>query len=475
MTESTSNQTSGESPDSPDLVLAALHDRHLVVNHAEIDQLQLAVQWAIIHPVESINHGAATIDGTEGELAIAGTGAPLVAEFCIADLALALDLSTDAGRIYLGDALELRYRLPKIWTATTTGRVPVWKARRIAQATKPLCPEAAAYVDTHLAHTAHRCSYAQIDRAVADALPLFDPAEADRRRRAAADGRHFDVDLDQVSYEGTVHVDAELDLADALDLNDAIATGARQLADLGSTESLNIRRSLAAGALARHDLILDLHADNQDQDRPAPRRRELVLYLHLSDGSVAGVENTRSTISVDQVKDWCAGTNTTVTIRPVIDLNKNLHTDAYRPTGTMREQAILTNPTCVYPHCTRPARTADLDHLEEFGTPTAADAPRASTSPRYAGATTGTRPTPAGPSSAPDPPPSPGPAPTATPTTGTPATPDIPGEHTPPAPPTGSQPRPGQILTVRIGVGQRGRLDTSTGHPPAPRPASSAS
>ena len=101
-----------------------------------------------------------------------------------------------------------------------------------------------------------------------------------------------------------------------------------------------------------------------------PRKRELVIYVHLSrqrrHGAVAGVENTRTAISVEQVKDWCAGTNTHVTVRPVIDLNENLATDSYRPTDLMREQAILTNATCVYPHCTRPSRTADLDHIENW-------------------------------------------------------------------------------------------------------------
>src|SRR6478736_1060960 len=150
-----------ESPDSPDLVLAALHSHHVAVNQAEIEKLKLAVQWAIYHPVESLD-SAATVDGSQGELAIAGPGAPLVAEFCVADLALALGMSSDAGRTYLGDAVEIRYRLPKIWTAVLTGRVQVWKARRIAQGTKSLCPDAAAYVDTHLAHQAHGCSFAQI-------------------------------------------------------------------------------------------------------------------------------------------------------------------------------------------------------------------------------------------------------------------------------------------------------------------------
>jgi hypothetical protein len=41
--------------------------------------------------------------------------AALHAHHRIADLALALGMSTDAGRSYLGDALELRYRLPKTW------------------------------------------------------------------------------------------------------------------------------------------------------------------------------------------------------------------------------------------------------------------------------------------------------------------------------------------------------------------------
>jgi hypothetical protein len=350
-------------------VLAALHAHHQVATQVEIDKLELAVRWAIMHSVESIDR-AATVDGTEGELAIAGPGAPLVAEFCVADLALALGMSTDAGRSYLGDAVELRYRLPKIWVAVTTGRVAVWKARKIAHATKTLCPDGAAHVDTHLAHQAQRCSFAQIDRAVDDAIRRYDPAQAEKRRREAADARHFDVDTNQVSFDGTVHVDADLDLADALDLNDAITAGAAQLAELGCEESLDVRRSLAAGALARQELTLDLQADPAEPvdvpaERPAPRKRELMIYIHLSDGAVAGVESTRSAISVEQVKEWCAGTNTHVTVRPVIDLNENLHTDAYRPTESQREQAILTNATCVYPHCTRPSRSADLDHVVE--------------------------------------------------------------------------------------------------------------
>ena len=50
----------------------------------------------------------------------------------------------------------------------------------------------------------------------------------------------------------------ELDLADALDLEQAVAGLAAQLKDLGSTDSLNVRRAAAVGELARHQLALDL-------------------------------------------------------------------------------------------------------------------------------------------------------------------------------------------------------------------------
>ena len=284
-----------------------------------------------MNPVDSIDD-AATVDGTQGELAVAGPGAPLVAEFCVGDLAMALGMSTDAGRTYLGDAVEIRYRLPKIWGQRQ------WRAGcrcgKPARSPRPPSPCVVRVPPTSTGTSpskAARCSFAQIERTVEDAIRLFDPEQAERRRREAADERCLDVDLDQVSFNGTVHVDGELDLADAIDLNDAITAGAKELKDLGCDESLNVRRSLAAGALARRELTLDL----QSPDQPRPeRKRELVIYVHLSDAGVAGVENTRSAISVEQVKDWCAGTNTKVTVRPVIDLNDDLHTDAYRPTET---------------------------------------------------------------------------------------------------------------------------------------------
>ena len=72
----------------------------------------LAARWADLHPPESIHDAAAfTVPGCEHEEPIAGEGAPLVAEFCLAELGAVLGISTTAAKKLVGHALELRHRL----------------------------------------------------------------------------------------------------------------------------------------------------------------------------------------------------------------------------------------------------------------------------------------------------------------------------------------------------------------------------
>lgn len=361
-----------ESPDSAAGVLAALESTHAVLRDAEVGQFRLAVAWAVAHPPESVAD-IATVEGSEGELAIAGPGAPLVAEFCVADFALAIGVSTDAGRSYLGDAVEVRYRLPLLWARVMDGRVPVWKARRVAGHTQSLTVEAAAHVDRHLAPIAHRVSFAQVERTVEAARAIFDPVEAEHRRLLAADSRFCAVDTTQVSLNGTMSVRGELDLVDALDFDHAVGVGAQELADLGCTETLDVRRAMAVGALARGDLPLALQAEATAAEPEAAhaqrrrRGRELVVHTHLTDaaaqGMLATVENTRSQVLVGQVADWCATATGPVTVRPVLDLSEHLEVPGYTPSPRLRDQVLLAYPTCVFPGCTRPSRGCDLDHV----------------------------------------------------------------------------------------------------------------
>ncbi|MQW76250.1 hypothetical protein GHK92_10215 [Nocardioides sp. dk4132] len=126
--------------DTPAAVLAFAQARRAAAQRAEIDVLEAALLWAAMHPEESVSDAAPTTGLVFGELAVplAGEGAPLVAEFAPMEFGAALGMSTDASRSLVGDALELAHRLKRTWKLVRAGKVPLWKARRLAQLTPAL-------------------------------------------------------------------------------------------------------------------------------------------------------------------------------------------------------------------------------------------------------------------------------------------------------------------------------------------------
>lgn len=142
--------------------------------------------------------------------------------------------------------------------------------------------------------------------------------------------------------------------------------------------------------------------------RAAPRE-ETNLYLHLSPDSLlpdstgstdldglepkqlaistpnSGVKGTavptapRSVVRVegpgvpkghvlvsDVVRHWFTrprlGPPPKINFRVVIDLNDHTQVDAYEVPDRLKERTALRDRTCVFPHCSRPAMTADCDH-----------------------------------------------------------------------------------------------------------------
>ncbi|NYE36950.1 hypothetical protein F4692_002083 [Nocardioides cavernae] len=249
-------------------LLASIRTARHAENAAAARQLDLAARWADLHPPESIHTAASfTVPGCEHEEPIAGPGTPLVAEFCIAELGAVLGISTTAAKRLVGHALELRHRLPRLHAAMQSGAVPAWRARSVAETTIHSSPaltvEAAAFVDAQVAAVAGRVGPAQLDRLVAEAIKRYDLAEADPSADPEdgwqhVDPRHATLHNEDVHYAGTMRFEAELDIADALDLDRALAHGAATLKALGSEASLDVRRSAALGDLARTQTALDL-------------------------------------------------------------------------------------------------------------------------------------------------------------------------------------------------------------------------
>jgi hypothetical protein len=368
-----------EQLDTASGVLAVARGCRHTADAAEAQLLQAAVRWALLHPPESIDEVETYRLRGFGDtgLTLAGEGAPTVGEFAIAEFATAIGLGTEAGKRYVGEALELCYRLPRLWDRIVSGDLPAWKARRVAAETIGLSPDAAGFVDQHVAPTAHRTNPSQIDRLVNEAIGRFMPEEVERLAAESWDKRHVTVFEQAVSFTGTMAVAAELDIADALDLEGAVATGAQHRAALGSQLPLDVRRAQALGDLARGQagLPLDLELAPGEDQQAAPRvkPRQVVFYVHLSQAALEGVddpvarlERGNSLISVEQVRAWCGSSTTAqVVVKPVIDLDTCLEADTDQVPARIAEHVALRDKTCVFPWCTRPARRCHPDEPDE--------------------------------------------------------------------------------------------------------------
>jgi hypothetical protein len=316
------------------------------------------------------------LPGTEGELSLAGEGAPGVAEFAVVEFGAVAGMSTNAARSYLGRCLELGHRLSLTWRATRLGRVPAWRALRIAEHTLVLPAEAAAWVDAQVAPVAGRVGPVVLQRLVEEAILRFDPETAALRALAALETRHATITLDQALSElgagvlATGRLDAVLDAADALDLDAALADLAADLAAAGDTDSVQVRRAKALGLLAR----------GQGVDLPEgaePRRRQVVLHVHLAQAALHGHGDGIATlkrpsghplgqVTVEQVYDWCHNPGADITVKPVLDLAELIRSTGYQPSARLREQILAITPTCAFPYCDRPAEHLDLDHITAY-------------------------------------------------------------------------------------------------------------
>lgn len=348
---------------------------------AEADLLACALQWAIVHPssdgTAEADDAAVFVDPAGFER-IAGAGCPGVAEFSIAEFGTELGLTTVAAKRLIGHALELAHRLPRTWRRVLDGEVDPWRARRIAEATihaDPALPrEAAEWVDAQAASYVNRMGQAQVDRLVAAAIVRFqlERPDADTKDAALA-SLHVTLGDDGAVTAGTIDVTATLTTADALDFDNALRSAAQEFKALGSTEPLGARRARALGQMARRQTALDLAAltaaDAHDDRLKAARRLDLHLHFAADQHGIAAVgtmENGQRLILLDQIKEWLGDSSTEPRVLPVLDLTEEIECEGYVPAPRLRRQVQLRDQTCVFPWCSRPSRSCDLDHVVPY-------------------------------------------------------------------------------------------------------------
>lgn len=390
---------------------------------AEVEVLDSALAWGHAHVVTEVSQAAGWRSETihapgsaaalfgDRALPIAGAGTPLVAEFSVIELSAALEVSHEATLALLGDVLDLAHRLPRLWALVRAHTVPVRLAREAARESRDLSPAAAAHADRLLAWQPRRLNPHRIGVLVHEARLYADPDRAIADHDHALAARRVEVRHEH-GAPGTSEVWMSLDVADAVAFDHTVSSMASTMKALGLGGDLGVRRAHAVGLLADPHQALDLLAagdlaaadvvDVVDSDpavviaddvahaTPTPFRTPhragggssggVVLHLHVTDRDLLAPPSTdrfgiaRSAklgpMLLGRLRTWLLTTGT-VTIIPVVDLDPAAHppVDAHDPPARMAAMVRHRDQTCIYPACTRPSESADLDHTVEYVPP----------------------------------------------------------------------------------------------------------
>lgn len=366
--------------DTTSSLLAAVRTSRTVAEQADRDVLIAAARFAALHSVDSAEESARLDGDTFGDrmLPLAGPGVPLVSEAAAVEFAAVLGRSTQAGKRFLGDAVELRYRLKHVWARILDGSLLAWRARRIADQTRNLDAEVVAWVDKQVGPHAHKMGPVQLERAVTQAAALFEPdlaaaiAESD-----AVEHRSVTISTNETPFVGSGveqgqavlalgYVEGVLDAADALDLEQAIAAIAHGLLDQDgyADATLDVRRAAALGVLGRA-----YNSGSLDGVPGVARIVELVIHAdtrELAGTGLVRLGNTRGLASIERLEQWATASGAVVKPIIVVDLAEDIEAAGYVPTARQRRQAALIHQKCSFPYCQARAEHCDLDHRAAY-------------------------------------------------------------------------------------------------------------
>ena len=183
-----------------------------------------------------------------------------------------MGVSTQSAMSLMADALDLRHRLPLLWSLVEDLAVAPFKTRRVAADTRSLPLEGARWVDEELAARVNGFGLPTIERLVALAAARFAPEEQAEKAQAAESGWHVTLTHPRPGeFAGTSWLEAAGDTQDLAGFYALVCEEAKQLGRLGDTDDYETRKAKALGTIAAHQGTLELSDDAPD-GRQVPRR-----------------------------------------------------------------------------------------------------------------------------------------------------------------------------------------------------------
>jgi hypothetical protein len=392
-------------------------------NHAELlarecRMLQLACAWADAHYLDSGSDEYQPL--IQRACAWGGEGTPEVSEYCAAELGALQGTGMAAARALIADALDLRYRLPRLWDRVLTGGVRAWQARQIAEQTRSLSWEACVDVDHALSDFVGMMPWPRLAKILSATILQADPAlTAERAERARSTQDVFSFD----SEDGLKTIVAKAATGDAIWFLATVNRLAEILAADGDTDPIGARRARAVGILAQPAEALRLLIEHQrdstdpsnehveqasrsaqpagletaaepepgwesEPDLEADDHRSLsmtvplgydasaakprvVLHFHLSEAALrAGHAVVRpeagGPLSLEELVKFLGRSGCQVRIQPLLDPTAVAPIDGYEVPPQLRAAIRAKQIADVFPFGTCLSPRMDLDHTERY-------------------------------------------------------------------------------------------------------------
>lgn len=366
-------------------VLAASEAALVRKRTAQVEDLLLVLRWADLHGEDPQERPGAVPARRCGDrlVELGGDGTPGVQELCVHELAIARQTHPASTRATLGDALDLRHRLPLTWSQVVALECEPWVACKVARTSRQLDHEQVQIVDAAVAAAIGGESPARVlavaEAKVIEADPAAHAARLDegRRRRGVWVGR---TDLEtgtrsvfsRVEPGDAAWIDAIVErIADALVTHPGVLRAHHP--DLPAALTHDELRAIAFGWLARPDDVCALLEIGEDELVPRRPHGRAVIYVHLHESAVAGSSPAVARVEgigpmlLEQVVALLGHAH--VTLKPVIDLDDHLSVNAYEFPATVAERTRLRCVGDVFPYAVG-TRTMggryDDDHVVPF-------------------------------------------------------------------------------------------------------------
>ncbi len=374
-------------------LLVRVRESRRAANAAEVAVLELALEFAHAHPGlpgqevwEPVTAPSWLEDITDQlpEEDREWIGLPAVRWDAPAAFAAANDMTTTAGRAVIRDVLVLAHRTPRFWEQVRAGKVAAWRARTVAQALLGQPADVCRYVDQQVTERVAESGTigpVVLERLVDQAMLRLHAEQRELEQFLALDARHVTIDAASINYTGIGAMDAKADWADLAPFDETLSAVAEVLSHLPEHEhdSLDVRRSIALGILADPARAQALLAG--DLDATPTRTRDLTATLELTEANLLGLDPVATDVDLrahlDQViRAWAGRPDINLVVKPIRDHTLRVDCDdhgirariTYAPSVRDRDLVARRDRTCVHPHCTRPARHCDCDHITSYDT-----------------------------------------------------------------------------------------------------------